>query len=83
MPRPLVKPTPTPGTPRNLVSLIIQDSAANNISIPANKAKLENNLGSYYKDKKQLPVSTVVVATVSTCVVLLQSFCTEGAKIWR
>ena len=65
MPEALVVP-PTPSLPSNiLVSLIIEASASENISIAANKKKLEDNLASYYEEKKQL---TPVTATVSqTC----------------
>jgi len=73
MPRPLVNPTTQPVPQDYLVSLIIQDSARGNISIPANKAKLESSLASYYKNKKNLPSSTTVTAMVS--VVLLHHCC--------
>lgn len=73
MPRPLVNPTTQPVPQDYLVSLIIRDSAGGNISIPANKAKLESSLASYYKDKKNLPSSTTVTAMVS--VVLLHHCC--------
>ena len=65
MPQPLVTPTTSPVPTSYLVSLIIQNYPASNISIPANKKKLESNLASYYKDKKQLPESANVTATVS------------------
>ncbi|KAL9955884.1 hypothetical protein ACROYT_G037281 [Oculina patagonica] len=64
MPQPLVVP-PTPSLPPNvLVSLIIQDSTSSNVSIAENKKKLEDNLATYYKEKKQL--TTAVTATIKT-----------------
>jgi len=58
-----VAPT-TPPLPANvLVSLLIQDSASNNVSIAENKKKLEDNLAVYYKEQQNL--SATVTASVS------------------
>ena len=46
-----------------LVSLIIASSVSENISAPANKKKLEDNLAAYYR--KQKKSATPVTATVS------------------
>lgn len=59
----MVVPTTPPLPAYVLASLLIQDSASNNVSDTANKKKLEDNLASYYKDQKQL--TTTVTASVS------------------
>lgn len=66
MPQPLIQPSAP--SRDYLVSVIIQNSAGGNISLPANKQRLEANLASYYKDKRQLPESTSVTATIYTIV---------------
>ena len=68
MPQPLIQPSAP--SRDYLVSVIIQNSAGGNISLPANKQRLEANLASYYKDKRQLPESTSVTATVSVVIVV-------------
>ncbi|XP_068761085.1 streptococcal hemagglutinin-like isoform X3 [Montipora capricornis] len=66
MPQPLIQPS---APSRNyLVSVIIQNSAGDNISLPANKQRLEADLASYYKDKREVPESTSVTATIYTIV---------------
>ncbi|XP_068675121.1 streptococcal hemagglutinin-like isoform X2 [Montipora foliosa] len=66
MPQPLIQPSAP--SRDYLVSVIIQNSAGGNISLPANKQRLEANLASYYKDKRELPESTSVTATIYTIV---------------
>lgn len=69
MPQPLNQvPTTPPPSEEYLVFLIIQNSGANNVSIPANKERLEFRLASYYKEKQQNQ-STTVTATVRVMVV--------------
>ena len=69
MPEPLNQvPTTPPPSEEYLVFLIIQNSGANNVSIPANKERLEFRLASYYKEKQQNQ-STTVTATVRVMVV--------------
>ena len=58
----VVLPTTSPPS-YILVSLIIASSVSENISAPANKKKLEDNLAAYYGKQKQLV--TPVTATVS------------------
>lgn len=59
----MVAPTTPPLLANVLVSLLIQDSASNNVSIARNKKKLEDNLAVYYKEQKNL--TTTVTASVS------------------
>ncbi|XP_067042708.1 serine-rich adhesin for platelets-like isoform X2 [Acropora muricata] len=64
MPQPLNQvPTTPPPSEEYLVFLIIQNSGANNVSIPANKERLEFRLASYYKEKQQNQ-SITVTATI-------------------
>ena len=58
----VVLPTKSPPS-YILVSLIIASSVSENISAPANKKKLEDNLAAYYR--KQKKSATPVTATVS------------------
>lgn len=64
MPLPLNQvPTTPPPSEEYLAFLIIQNSGANNVSIPANKERLELRLASYYKENQQNQ-STTVTATI-------------------
>lgn len=81
MPQPLNQvPTTPPPSEEYLVFLIIQNSGANNVSIPANKERLEFRLASYYKEKQQNQ-STTVTATVRVMVVEVSQWQTGESPV--